>query len=86
MFINISVGDVVLNNILFEKISESIKELPKNFITSHDIEENLKVIISSIMRKLNIVTREEFDIQQQVLLATRKKLDEIEAKLDELVK
>jgi len=46
----------------------------------------LKVIIESALRKLNLVTREEFDTQQAVLLRTREKIAALEAKLTELEK
>lgn len=35
-------------------------------------------LLESILRKLNLVTREEFDAQQAVLLRTRMKLEELE--------
>ncbi|WP_188149417.1 accessory factor UbiK family protein [Teredinibacter waterburyi] len=46
----------------------------------------LKVIIESALRKLNLVTREEFDAQQAVLLRTREKIAALEAKLTEFEK
>ncbi|MBY0378935.1 MAG: accessory factor UbiK family protein [Burkholderiales bacterium] len=60
--------------------------MTKNGTPLGDIENNIKAIVISVLKKLDIVTREEFDIQQQVLLATRKKLDELESKIDKLVK
>lgn len=38
----------------------------------------LRSLLESILRKLNLVTREEFDAQQAVLLRTRMKLEELE--------
>lgn len=38
----------------------------------------LRALLESILRKLNLVTREEFDAQQAVLLRTRMKLEELE--------
>lgn len=51
-----------------------------------DFEQNLRVAIETNLKKLNLVTREEFDIQQQVLLRTREKLERLEAKVAELEK
>lgn len=49
-----------------------------------DFERNLRAAIEANLKKLNLVTREEFDIQQQVLLRTREKLEALEAKVAEL--
>lgn len=44
-----------------------------------DLSQNqLRSLLESILRKLNLVTREEFDAQQAVLLRTRMKLEELE--------
>lgn len=44
-----------------------------------DIEKNLRAVLQGAFAKLDLVTREEFDIQQAVLLRTREKLDALEA-------
>ena len=49
-----------------------------------DIEQNIRAAIEANLKKLNLVTREEFDIQQQVLLRTREKLEALEKKVAEL--
>jgi len=49
-----------------------------------DFEHNLRGAIEANLKKLNLVTREEFDIQQQVLLRTREKLELLETKIAEL--
>ncbi len=46
-----------------------------------DIKLSIKILIEDYLRKLNLVTREEFDIQQKVLLKTRLKIEELEKKL-----
>ena len=43
-------------------------------------------MLSSMFAKMDLVTREEFDVQSQVLLRTREKLTELEAKLAALEK
>ncbi len=43
-----------------------------------DLEENMKVTLQSGLAKLELVTREEFDVQKAVLLRTRQKLDALE--------
>jgi len=48
-----------------------------------DIEQNIRAATEANLKKLNLVTREEFDIQQQVLLRTREKLEALEKKVAE---
>jgi BMFP domain-containing protein YqiC len=49
-----------------------------------DLEKNVRALISSFLARLDLVTREEFDIQRQVLLRTREKLAQLEAQVREL--
>ena len=49
-----------------------------------DIEKNARALLSSVFAKLDLVSREEFDIQTQVLQRTREKLKALEARLDRL--
>ncbi|MDY7577305.1 accessory factor UbiK family protein [Herbaspirillum sp. RTI4] len=46
-----------------------------------DIEKNVKAMLNQGFSKLDLVTREEFDIQAQVLAKTRTKLDLLEARV-----
>lgn len=49
-----------------------------------DIEKNLRVLLAGVFSRLDLVTREEFDAQCQVLARTRAKLEALQAKLDKL--
>ena len=49
-----------------------------------DLEKNLKSVLQTGLRKLDLVTREEFEVQRAVLLRTREKLEALEARLTEL--
>lgn len=51
-----------------------------------DIEDNMKSGLESGLRKMNLVTREEFDIQNAVLLRTREKLEALEKIVKKLEK
>ena len=51
-----------------------------------DIEKNAKAVVSGFLAKLDLVTREEFDVQAQVLARTREKLKELEARIESLEK
>ena len=51
-----------------------------------DIEKNAKALLSGMLAKLDLVTREEFDVQTQVLARTREKLQALEARVEALEK
>ncbi len=46
-----------------------------------DIEKSAKAVVSGLFGKLDLVTREEFDIQAQLLARTREKLQALEARV-----
>jgi len=52
--------------------------------TQQDIESNLRSGLETGLRKMNLVTREEFDVQTAVLLRTREKLEALEQRITEL--
>jgi len=64
---------------LNKKVSDLIAASP-----AKDVEKNLRALMSSVFSRLDLVTREEFDIQQEVLKRTREKLDQMEARVAEL--
>ena len=51
-----------------------------------DIEKNVRSLMSGFFSKIDLVSREEFDIQSQVLARTREKLDALEVRVAELEK
>ena len=51
-----------------------------------DLEKNVRGLMTQGFQKLDLVTREEFDLQTQVLAKTRAKLEELEAKVSALEK
>lgn len=73
----------MLNKKLFDDISSKISDTIANSPIK-DVEQNIKAILTSTISRLNLVTREEFEIQQQVLLKTREKLAELEAQVTAL--
>ncbi|MBC7501226.1 MAG: accessory factor UbiK family protein [Herminiimonas sp.] len=62
-----------------DKINKAIENSP-----AKDIEKNVKAMLTSGFSKLDLVTREEFDIQTQVLAKTRAKLEALELRVTEL--
>ena len=61
------------------KINQALESGP-----AKDIERNVKAAMTSGFAKLDLVTREEFDIQAQVLAKTRAKLEALELRVVEL--
>ena len=61
------------------KINQALESGP-----AKDIERNVKAAMTSGFSKLDLVTREEFDIQAQVLAKTRSKLEALELRVSEL--
>ncbi|MFV5212134.1 accessory factor UbiK family protein [Azonexus caeni] len=51
-----------------------------------DIEKNAKALLGGLFGKLDLVTREEFDIQAQLLARTRERLQALEARVEALEK
>lgn len=68
---------------LTEEISARISEVMAAS-PARDIEKNLKSTLTGLLGRLDVVTREEFDVQAQVLARTREKLQELEARLSTL--
>lgn len=66
---------------LNRKVAELIAASP-----AKDVEKNLRGLLSSAFTRLDLVTREEFDVQQEVLRRTREKLESMEARVAELEK
>ncbi len=65
-----------------KQVTESIPPSLKNM--ANDFEDKAKTVLQNKLAQLDVVTREEFDIQTQVLIKTRAKLTELESKLAEL--
>jgi BMFP domain-containing protein YqiC len=63
-------------NDLQGKINQAFESSP-----AKDLERNVKAMMTQGFSKLDLVTREEFDIQAQVLAKTRSKLEELEARV-----
>ena len=68
-----------------EEIGNKMNALLANS-PARDLEKNARPAVSGLLAKLDVVTREEFDIQTQVLARTREKLKELEARVEALEK
>ncbi|WP_448247940.1 ubiquinone biosynthesis accessory factor UbiK [Thalassotalea agariperforans] len=65
-----------------KQVTEAIPPGLKNL--ANDFEEKTKTVLQNKLSQLDVVTREEFDVQTQVLLKTRAQLTQLETKLSEL--
>ena len=64
---------------LTRKISQAIGASP-----AKDVERNIKALLQSGLQRLNLVPREDFEIQTALLARTREKLEGLEARVAEL--
>ena len=55
-------------------------------LVQQDIENNIRSVLEAALSKMNLVSREEFDVQSQLLSRTLEKLRELEQKVSELEK
>jgi BMFP domain-containing protein YqiC len=74
-----------MNSTFLDDLSLRIKELLQQS-PAKDLDKNLRALISTAFARMDLVTREEFDIQKAVLSRTREKLAELETRLVELEK
>lgn len=59
--------------------------LPKGVVEMQkDVEKNVRAMLQSTFAKMDLVTREEFDVQSAVLARTREKLEKLEKQVAEL--
>ena len=61
------------------RISEVLQQSP-----ARDLEKNMKAMLNQGFAKLDLLTREEFEIQSEVLARTRARLEALEARVAEL--
>jgi BMFP domain-containing protein YqiC len=62
-----------------KKVMDAVKDSP-----AKDLEKNVRGLMSQGFQKMDLITRQEFDIQVQVLAKTRAKLEALEAKVEAL--
>jgi hypothetical protein len=72
-----------LDNKFLNDISDKLGSLIANS-PLQDVEKNVKAVLGTAFSKLDLVTREEFDVQREVLARTRAKLEALETRIAEL--
>jgi BMFP domain-containing protein YqiC len=69
---------------LARKLAESMPEGMRS--VREDLENNFRSVLRASLSKLDLVTREEFEVQEAVLLRTREKLEALEERLQRFEK
>ncbi|CAA2929840.1 ubiquinone biosynthesis accessory factor UbiK [Arsenophonus endosymbiont of Bemisia tabaci] len=74
-----------------KKIEQVVRQIKDTFPQGigdlgEDLDKKLRAILQSQLGKLDLVSREEFDIQTQVLLRTREKMAQMEKRIEQLEK
>jgi BMFP domain-containing protein YqiC len=73
----------MIKQTLAEEIATRIGEVMAA-TPARDIEKNLRATLTGLLARFDLVSREEFDVQAQVLARSREKLRELEARLARL--
>jgi ubiquinone biosynthesis accessory factor UbiK len=68
---------------LLDEIGARLSEIAANS-PARDFEKNARALLGSAFSRLELVTREEFDVQREVLAQARRRLAELEARIAEL--
>ncbi len=71
-----------LLNTIHQQVSQLLPDIGKS--AQEDVSAQLKLLVASVISKLDLVTRDEFDAQQAVLLHTREKLELLEKRVAEM--
>ena len=73
----------MFNSAKIEELSNKIKEMAASSPLA-DMDKNIHALIKGALTKMELVTREEFDVQTEVLRHAREQLAALEAKLEAL--
>ena len=70
------------SNKIKDLVESILSLLPKNADEiKDDVKDNIRILLNDYLRKIDVVTKEEFDVQKEVLSKTRGKLEELETKI-----
>jgi BMFP domain-containing protein YqiC len=77
---------IVMTTESIENIARKLAEAVPGGLKSvrEDLEGNFRSVLQTSLAKLDLVTREEFEVQEAVLAKTRSKLEALEARLKEI--
>ncbi len=72
-----------MNQKLLDEINDRVRAVLAQGPAA-DLEKNLRAMLAGVFSRLDLVTREEFDVQREVLARTRAKLVELEKKVADM--
>ena len=70
---------------MLDKIGNAVSSILPSEVGA-DVKQNVEAVVRSGLEKMDLVSREQFDIQQKILERTREKLEALEARVAELEK
>lgn len=81
-------GDGMIDPKLIDDLARRLSDaVPANLrAAQQDIEKNFRTVLQNALARLDLVTREEFDVQTKVLARSREKLEALERAIAELEK
>ena len=68
---------------MLDKIGNAVSSILPSEVGA-DVKQNVEAVVRSGLEKMDLVSREQFDIQQKILERTREKLEALEARVAEL--
>lgn len=73
----------MINSKMLDEIGAKFAEMLSHS-PAKDFEKNAKAMFAGVFSRLDLVTREEFEVQREVLTRTRERLAQLEARVAEL--
>lgn len=76
----------MLHKLVIDTVSAQATKLlmSEQGLPSVEVEKHLKALLQSALSKLDVVSRDEFDTQQAVLMRTRERLEALEKRVSDL--
>ncbi len=75
----------MINAKILDQVSAAMSNVLPSQLSS-DVKKNMRAALQSALERLDLVTREELEVQEAVLARTREKLQELEKKIAALEK
>lgn len=75
----------MLSQPFIDEVNAKVREILAN-TPARDIETNMRAMLAAMFARLDLVTRQEFDVQSELLARAREKLAVLETRLHELEK
>lgn len=68
-----------------ELVRQCVAALPQDLLRARrDVEQQLRNALTATLRRMDLVTREEFDVQAALLSRTRERLEALQTRIDQL--